>query len=99
VIESATPRLQVGQQHGAARVEDLGGLGHKPDPGEDDGRAVGLHRLARKVERVADKVGDVLDLRTLVVVGKQYRVPFLLEPKDLLGQHHRRPRFLDRAAS
>ena len=35
-------------------------------------------------ERVADEVGQVLDLALLVVVGEQDRVALLLEPDDFL---------------
>ena len=45
---------------------------------------VGARRLAREAERVADEVGDVLDLGHLVVVGEDDRVALGGERADLL---------------
>ena len=42
---------------------------------KDDHLGIGSGRLARKAERVAHEVGDVLDLGALIVVRQQNGVP------------------------
>ena len=48
--------------------------------------AVGLRRLAREAERVADEVGHVLELGQLVVVGEDDGVALRGERADLVTQ-------------
>ena len=48
--------------------------------------ASGGGRLAREAERVADEVGDVLDLGHLVVVGEDHRVALGGQGADLLAR-------------
>ncbi len=75
--------LEVGDQDGLLGVQDLRRLGHEVDAAEDDHVGVGLGRLARQGERVAGEVGDAVeDLRRLVVVRQDHRVPLLLEAPD-----------------
>jgi hypothetical protein len=69
------------------------------DAAEGDHLGVGLGRLAREAERVAEVVGDVLDLGQLVVVGEDDRVAllreranFIAERSDLLRARLRRER-------
>ena len=45
--------------------------------------ALGLRRFARQAERVADEIGDVLDLGALVVVRENDRVALARELLDL----------------
>ena len=75
----------VGDEHGLARVEDGGRLGHEVDAAEHD--HVRLHRggLARELERVAREVCDVLHLVALVVVGEDDGVAGLFQLRDLFG--------------
>ena len=46
--------------------------------------AVRLLRRLRELERIAEEVGDVLDVAVLVVVREQDRVALVLEAPDLL---------------
>ena len=46
--------------------------------------AVGVRRLLREPERVADVVGHVLDLRQLVVVGEDHRAALARERAHLV---------------
>ena len=48
--------------------------------------ALGGRRLLREAERVADEVGDVLDLGTLVVVGQDHRVALATQAFDPVQQ-------------
>ena len=64
-------------------VEDLRRLGHEVDAREADDVGLRLRRRLRELERVADEVGDVLDLAVLVVVREEDRVALLLEALDL----------------
>ena len=78
--------VEVGDQHLLLGREDRGGLGHEVDAAEGDHLGVGVGRLAREPERVADEVGDVLDLRQLVVVGEDDRVALRRQLADLLAE-------------
>jgi hypothetical protein len=53
------------------------------DTTERDHIRVGLLRRLRELQRVADHVGDVLDLAVLVVVREEDGVALTLEPSDL----------------
>ena len=57
-------RLEVRQDDDLVGVQDLRGLGHEVDAGEADDVGLRLRRRLRELERVADEVGDVLDLAT-----------------------------------
>ena len=84
-VGQRAPGLQARNQHGLARREDLGGLRHEVDAGEDDHVGVGLRRHARQGEGVAGQVGDAVeDLRGLVVVAQDDGVLLRLEPVDRL---------------
>ena len=54
------------------------------DAAEDDHLGLGGGRLARQPERVADEVGDVLDLRHLIVVREDHSLALGDEPADLV---------------
>ena len=75
---------QIGQHDGALGVQDLGHLGHEVHAAERDHVGVGLLRGAREAEAVADVIGEVLDLRLLVVVRQDDGVALLLQALDLL---------------
>ena len=70
---------EIGQQDALVRREDGRGLGHEVDTAEHDGLRLGLRGFAAQSERVADEVRDVLDLRALVVVREDDRVPALCQ--------------------
>ena len=85
-------RVEVGDQDGLLGREDRGGLGHEVHAAEGDDVGVGGGRLAAEAERVADVVGDVLDLGELVVVGEDDRVALAGERAHLVLQRAGRPR-------
>ena len=60
------------------------------DAGEDDDLGLGGLRLLRELEAVADEVGQVLDLRILVVVSQDDRIQLALQPLDLGEEIERR---------
>jgi hypothetical protein len=60
-------------------VEDLRRLGHEVDAREADDVGLRLRRGLRELQRVADEVGDVLDLALLVVVREDDGVALALE--------------------
>ena len=67
--------LGIRDEHRLARIEEFGGLGHEVHAGEHDHVGIGVHRLTRQRQAVADDVGHrVEDLRRLVVVGQDDRV-------------------------
>ena len=67
-------------------------------PAKQDHVGLGLLRRLRELERVADEVGEVLDLALLVVVREDDRVALALQAPDLVFEVHvglnvgRRPR-------
>ena len=78
---------QVRQQHGARRIDDLRRLGHEVHAAEvDDVGVLDLRRHQRQLERVADEIGDLQDLRPVVVVRDDHRVALLLQRADLVVQ-------------
>ena len=75
-LGEAAPGARVGDQHRLVVAEDLRRLGHEVHAAEHDRRRVDLAAMRDSAERVADVVGDVLDLGQLVVVGEDHRVAF-----------------------
>ncbi len=82
VLEAAAG-VHVGQDHDLLGRQDLRRLGHEADAAKGDHVGVGLRRLARQIEAVADEIGEVLDLRLLVIMGEDHRVALALQPIDL----------------
>ena len=74
--------LEIGHHHLARGIQDLRRLGHEVDAAEGD--HVGFHLLGglRELERVADEIGEVLDLGFLVVVGQDHGVALALDARD-----------------
>ena len=74
VGRAASSRLQPASMSG--RIDDLfgrqdlGGLGHEADAAKRDHVGIGRLRLARQIKAVADEIGEVLDLRRLVIMGE-----------------------------
>ena len=75
--------VRVGDQHGLLGRQDLRRLGHEVDAGEDDRGGVAGRGDPGEGEGVAHVVGDVLDLRRLVVVRQDDGVALGGEPADL----------------
>ena len=76
-------RAQVGDQHFLVRVEELRGLCHKMHAALHDDLGVGLGRLAGKLQRVADDIGDAMeDFGRHVVMRQHDRVPRPLQIVD-----------------
>ena len=90
-LGQAAPGAFVGDQHRLVVAEDLGRLGHEVDAAEHDRRRLGLRRDPGQAERVADVVGDVLDLGELVVVGEDHGIALPGELADLLSPVRRQP--------
>src|SRR5512133_3170265 len=87
-------RVEVWDQHGLVRRQDLRGLGHEVDATEDDCLRVRGGGLAGQTERIADEVGHVLDLGNLVVVREddgvslaRERLHLVLNRRDLGSGH------------
>jgi hypothetical protein len=82
VLERAAG-VHVGQDDGLVGAQDLRGLGHEAHAAERDHLGIGLCRLARQFERVADEIGKVLDLGLLIIVREDHRVALLAQTLDL----------------
>src|SRR3546814_19478454 len=55
-------------------AQDLRGLGHEFDAAKGDDVGVGLRSLARQLERIADEIGEVLNLGLLIIDRKSTRL-------------------------
>jgi hypothetical protein len=72
-----------GDQHGLARIQDLGLLHHEADTAEDDDVRVRGGRLPAELQGVAGVVRDgQVQGRLHVVVPQDHRVALLLERVD-----------------
>ena len=60
--------LGIGNQHAPLGAQERRGLGHEVHAAEHDQGALARRRLLRKLQRIADVVGEILDDRNLVVV-------------------------------
>ena len=75
--------LRVGDQHGLARSQDLGALGHEVDAGQHDQSGVAVGGGLGQGQRIAGDVGHAVeDLRRLVAVGHDHRAALALEAGD-----------------
>ena len=61
-VLQAAPGVEIGQDHDLFGAENLRRLGHELDPAKGDDIGIGLGRLARKLERIADEIGKILNL-------------------------------------
>ena len=86
---SEQPASMIGHDDDLVGVQDLGGLGHEVDAGEEDDVGRRLLGRLRELERVAQEVGEVLDVALLVVVREQDRVALALEALDLVFEVER----------
>src|SRR5262249_48972811 len=73
-VRKRAARVEVGQQNAFGGIEDGGRLSHEVDAAEEDDLCICLCCCARQAQRVADHVGDVLNLGHLVVVRQDYRL-------------------------
>ena len=77
---------EVGTQHGLVGRQELTGFSHEVNAAHHHNLGVGLGSLASQCERVAHKVGNVLDVAHGVVVCENYSVLLLAEVTYLLLQ-------------
>ena len=82
VCEGAT-RLEVRKEHLFVRTKNRSRFGHEVDAAKDDQIGVGLGRLACQGEGVPCEVGEILNLRDLIVMRKEDRVALFPQPVDL----------------
>ena len=74
-LREGTAGLIIWNEHRFVWIEEFGGLGHEVHAGQHDDVSIGVHRLTRQRQAVADDVGHrVEDLGCLVVVGQNDRV-------------------------
>src|SRR3546814_6514538 len=70
VLEAA-PRVHVGQHDDLFGRQYLRRLGHELDAAEGDDLGIGVRGLARQFERVADEIGEILNLGLLVIMRSE----------------------------
>ena len=74
-----TARVLVRQHDDFVRVQNFRRLRHEMNAAEDNDVRVGLRRLLRKPERIADEIRHVLDFRHLIIVREDDGVELLFE--------------------
>src|SRR5690606_1868872 len=94
VLEAAS-RVHVGQHDYLFRAQYLRRLGHELDAAKSDHVGVGVCRLARQLQRIADKIGEILNLGLLVIMREDHGVSVLAQPVDLSAQVETRKIFTD----
>ena len=88
-VRHGTAGMRIGMQHDGLRRKGLSRLRHEPDAAEDDHGSMTLRRLARKFQRVADEIGDVLDLRPGIIMRQDQRLVLRFQCAYLFFQCHR----------
>ena len=81
VLEAA-PGIHVGQHDDLLRRQDLGGVGHEFDPAKGNHLGIGRRRLLGQLQRIADIIGQILNLGPLIIMREDDRVALLLDPRD-----------------
>ena len=84
-FEGATG-VEVGENDGLVRVNNLCGFGHEVNAAKDDDVGRSFRRLLRKAEGIAHIVGDVLDFGDLVIVREDDGVELFFEGEDFAGE-------------
>jgi hypothetical protein len=82
VFQRATG-VHVGQDHCLFRRKNLGHLGHELHAAERDHIGVGLRRLARQFQRIADEIGQILQFRLLVIMRQDDGILLAAQALDL----------------
>lgn len=92
LLDQRAAGIERGEDDDLVRVQQLGCLRHEPNTGQQDHVGFGTLRFKRKLQTVADHVGNILYFRTLVVVGQDHGVPALFDGPDLCDYvTHRTP--------
>ena len=81
-----TPGREIGKQHGLLWREHRRCFRHEVNAAEDDDVGFGLGGFAAQAQRVANEIGDILNLGPFVVVGDDHRVARARQVLDLLLQ-------------
>jgi hypothetical protein len=84
-VDQATAGVYVRQDDGALRIQHLSRLCHKFDPTESNHVAIELLRDARKFEAVSNVIGNLLNLRILVMMRQNRGAPARLQLFNLFG--------------
>ena len=78
--------MLIGQQNHLIRAQDGGRLGHKMDAAEDDDIGLSAGSVLAQLQRIADKIGYILDLAQLVVMGQDNSILLPLQAGDTVYQ-------------
>src|SRR4030043_1253131 len=85
-IRHGTAGVYIWQQDHFIRADDGGCFRHEVDSAEHDYIGTGLGGILAQLQRIADKVGYVLNLTQLIVMDEDNSIPSFLESRDLLYQ-------------
>jgi len=85
-VSQGAARVQIGEQHEFAWVQDLGRFGHEQHAGKHDNVRFSGGRLPGKLQAIAHKIGQILNLRFLVVMREDHRIHLGLQALDLAFQ-------------
>ena len=85
-VHQTATRFPVRRHHDSGWVQNLSRLRHEPDTAECNDVSLILQGLPRQFQTVAHNIGNLLDLRLLVVVSQQDGAALALKIEDLLGE-------------
>jgi len=85
-IDQTAAGVQIGQSHDALGIQDFGGFGHEADAAEHDDVTVEFLSDAGELETVANRIGYLLDLGFLVVMGQDSSPVLRFQVEDLFGE-------------
>ena len=81
-----TAGVPVRENHQFVGIEYLRRFGHEVDAAEHDDLGVGRDGLLRQTERVAHEVGQILNLRNLIVVRQKDGLQLAFQVENFAGQ-------------
>src|SRR3546814_464914 len=94
-VQTCALPIYVGQHDDLFGRQYLGRLGHELDAAKGDDVGVGVGGLARQLQRIADEIGDILNLGLLVIMREDDGVAVLAQAVDLPAQVKTGKRFAD----
>src|SRR5436309_847792 len=83
-LDQAATGLQIWEHDGPGRIQYLRGFRHEQHAAEGDHLAVESLSLTRQLETVAHGIGQLLDLRLLIMMGQNDRVTVFFDLQNFV---------------
>ena len=85
-ILQRTTSGHIGQDHDLFGRQDFCGFGHEFDAAKGDDIGIGFGGALAELQRIPDKIGQILNFRLLIIMRQDHRVAFFLQPVDFAEQ-------------